>query len=73
MCTILHYFLGGVLRLVNSNNTSRLPSCGRLEIFLNGRWGTISSSNFNSKAAKVACKQLGFADQEKYGSMYEFG
>ena len=33
---------------------------GRLEIAVDGYWGTVCSTNFDEAAADVACKQLGF-------------
>ncbi len=33
---------------------------GRVEICLNGLWGTVSSSSFDSRDATVACRELGF-------------
>ena len=32
---------------------------GRLEIFLDGRWGTICDDRFMIKEAEVACRQMG--------------
>ena len=34
---------------------------GRLEIFVNGEWGTVSNDSFNINAANVACRQLRFS------------
>ena len=45
------------LRLVGGNSEND----GRLEIFFNGEWNTICSKRWNSRAALVACKQLGFS------------
>ena len=36
------------------------PNYGRLEIAVDGYWGTVCSTNFDKAAADVACKQLGF-------------
>ena len=36
------------------------PNYGRLEISVDGYWGTVCSTNFNKAAADVACKELGF-------------
>ncbi len=33
---------------------------GRLEIFINGQWGTICTAGFDERDAQVACRQLGF-------------
>jgi len=42
------------VRLVNGSRTA-----GRLEIYHNGRWGTVCDDDFNDVAASVACFQLG--------------
>ena len=48
----------GDLRLAGSEATS---TQGRVEIFLNGEWGTISLDNsFDSFAANTVCRQLGY-------------
>lgn len=39
---------------------------GRLEVFYDGEWGTFCGaydSNFNDRAATVACRQLGCSDK----------
>ena len=33
---------------------------GRLEVFFQGRWGTVCDDDFNNNAARVVCRQLGF-------------
>ena len=44
------------VRLVDGSN-SRI---GRLELFINGIWGTVCGRNFQTDEAKVACRMLGF-------------
>lgn len=46
----------GQLRLVDGGGTND----GRIEISLDGYWGTVCSENFDKSAADVACKELGF-------------
>ncbi len=53
----------GELRLVDGTRTTgdgRLCD-GRLEIYINGQWGTICDDYWNDEEADVACRQLGFA------------
>ena len=45
----------GYIRLADGG-----PNYGRLEIAVDGYWGTVCSTNFDMAAADVACKQLGF-------------
>jgi len=33
---------------------------GRLEVFLEGMWGTVCGDYFNDEAARVICNMLGF-------------
>lgn len=63
--------LDGVLRLVNSNHT--LSSAGRLEIYLQGEWGTVCDDNFGFDEADVACRQLGFTAASRVGYVGELG
>ena len=64
----------GELRLVRSSATSYSYTSGRLEIYMNGRWGTIcSSSNFGINEATVACKQLDWTGASSYGRSRSLG
>jgi hypothetical protein len=46
----------GDIRLVGG------ASSGRLEIFFNGAFGTVCDDGFGAEEARVACRELGFAD-----------
>ena len=49
--------VNGDIRLQNGTQ----PFNGRLEICLNGTWGTICNNQFGGVDASVACRQLGFS------------
>ena len=46
----------GALRLVGG----QLSNEGRVEICINGVWGTVCHSGWSSSDARVVCRQLGF-------------
>ena len=52
----------GELRLVDGERTTGdgRPCEGRLEIYINGQWGTICDDYWGDEDADVACRQLGF-------------
>ena len=60
---ILHNFVGtcthGAIRLVNGTYSDE----GRVEVCINGVWGTVTSDWWNVPDAKVACRQLGYTDK----------
>lgn len=56
----------GDLRLVQGLVVDESFSSGRLEIYINGQWGTICDDFFDLTDATVACKQLGFSGALSY-------
>ena len=46
----------GTVRLSNGNSSNE----GRVEVCLNGYWGTICSNGWNENDAFVTCKQAGY-------------
>ena len=64
----------GELRLVRGSATSYSYTSGRLEIFMNGRWGTIcNDADFGLNEAIVACQQLGWNGASSYGYSTSMG
>lgn len=59
--------MDGTLRLVGSN----LFREGRIEMFLDGEWGTICNNGWDATDADVACRQLGFGSSGS--SLKQFG
>ena len=42
------------------NGTGSSDREGRLEVYHDGRWGTVCDDSFSYVAARVACNSLGF-------------
>ncbi|XP_071944557.1 uncharacterized protein [Antedon mediterranea] len=49
------------------------PSAGRVELFINGQWGTICDDNWDINDAIVICRQLGFDRAANAYDMARFG
>ncbi|XP_058233056.1 galectin-3-binding protein A-like [Hemibagrus wyckioides] len=61
----------GELRLVGGDQ----PSNGRVEVYHNGKWGTVCDDSWDMTEAQVVCQQLGFpgAVSAKAGGSYGEG
>ena len=54
----------GDLRLAHSN--PNLRSCGRVDVFYNGSWGTVCDNSWHKRDADVICRQLGFVEGSRF-------
>ena len=64
----------GILRLnANSEGNRKLRNSqyGRLEVWHDGSWGTICDLGFNTAAADVACKELGYRENGWHSNYYK--
>ena len=54
---------------MNGTNSSE----GRVEVFVNGTWGTVCDDYWDIRDAEVVCRQLGFASAVSAESFAHFG
>lgn len=70
------YFIAqsyGELRLAQGALSSPHFTQGRLEVYINGEWGSVCDDFFDLDDANVACRQLGWEGAESYGRSLEEG
>ncbi|XP_030425412.1 neurotrypsin-like [Gopherus evgoodei] len=57
------------VRLADGESTKE----GRVEVFLNGQWGSVCDDGWTDKDAAVVCRQLGYSGAAKARTMAYFG
>ena len=73
-CDILFFTATDSARIWNGNLYSGMirlqggvySNEGRVEVYCNGRWGTICDDGFSSIDARTVCKQLGYSHYSRY-------
>ncbi|KAK1792912.1 hypothetical protein P4O66_001638 [Electrophorus voltai] len=61
----------GAVRLVGDEAGRK--DRGRVEIYINGEWGTVCDDLWNTRSVAVVCRQLGFSHALKASKNAEFG
>ncbi|XP_076998559.1 neurotrypsin [Tamandua tetradactyla] len=63
------FSMGFPIRLMDGENKKE----GRVEVFINGQWGTICDDGWSDKNAAVICRQLGYKGPARARTMAYFG
>ena len=53
---VLSSCTNGAVRLMNGSTSDE----GRVEVCVNGEWGTVCDSGWDRREAEVVCRQLGY-------------
>lgn len=56
------------MRLARGSVSVSSFSSGRVEIFINGEWGTVCDDLWGITESNVVCRQLGYAKASAYGT-----
>ena len=50
-----------------------VPWAGRLEVNVNGEWGTVCDSDFDMKEANIVCRAMGYGSAKSFQVRASYG